>query len=155
MPLEFTAPIEGLTDVVGIPGRAMDFDGFSGGRPVASPVNGFRLKWLCRPASLRELYAQIRCTCVTVAQETRGKAFIFVEKSEEQMFGSNIFIGEPIGFFGRKHEDASGFGAEGKIHIRRSGWASLCGGIDPLANDFRLCLGDPKGYRFFFAEQAQ
>ena len=71
------------------------------------------------------------------------------------MFGSNIFIGEPIGFFGRNHEDASGFGAEGKIHIRRSGWASLRGGIDPLANDFRLCLGNPKADRFFFAKQAQ
>ena len=71
------------------------------------------------------------------------------------MFGSDVLVGEPIGFFGCKYEDPSGFGAERKIHVRRSRWASLCGGIDPLANDFGLCFGDPKVYRFFFAKQSQ
>lgn len=101
-------------------GDAMNEDCTSHEGSKAAGANGFIDSWHRLPLVRgRDLQPNARGVGSAFAQERGGKAVLFVEQAKEKVLGSDVPVGEPLGFVGRVFQDALSGAAQRKIDV---GW---------------------------------
>ena len=90
-------------------------------------------------------------------QNLGGKTFFFAQQSQQQVLGSNMFMGKPLGLFGGVGQHALAFVAQGQID--RGGNLFPDGGVsfDLFADRFHRRVGaqEPVGQGLIFAQQSE
>ena len=89
-------------------------------------------------------------------QDFGGEAFLFAQQAEQKMFGANVLVAEPFGFFGAIGEHAFAFVAEGKIDRSRNFLPHGGMRLNLLANGFDGGVRPQEsiGESFILAQQA-
>ena len=91
-------------------------------------------------------------------QDGRGHRALFAQDAEQQVFGADVVVKQPIGFFRGVLQHALGFGAEGNLDRRRNLLAEDRAAFDVFANVFERQVGsgkDPAREAFALTNQTQ
>ncbi len=85
------------------------------------------------------------------AQKLCGKAAFFVEQSQEQMLGADMFAGQSFSFVCRVLQNTPGGFAERQIDVRGDRWALWRMIINSLADVLKICFRQPTVQGFVLA----